>query len=465
MALSKAERDKLPASDFAVPGKRQLPIHDEEHTRLAWSQVGRTEGLSEEERAEAKRRIIERAHHFGIDTTTWEGIKAGSVTGFNLSAMSLKVPEVDDHPNRMPFSGILTRIGKPSDAPPHGSDNKQIIISKKAAKDGLKSLLGMAVNYVPDFSGHDSQAKIGIITAATVEGDAIHIDGFIYAADFPKIAAEIKKNKDLLGFSYEATDVYVESVDTDPVVVTSCIFTGAAILLKTKAAYTTTSIAASAAGDFDMDEATLKKILGETLAPVNKAIEDLQAGQAKIDKDLQAGKELHAKVKPHAEAIRACANGMEAAGMGMDSKQGHVAVLKRMADKMEAEAMIGHMPHIFRDHDYMGGSYASADAPAGATKEDSLEVKALKDSVAALTTKVSDLSAATKPVAAEPERKTLSPQIGTLIAKAGIVLPDGKDAKLTAAAVDKAFEGSSMEPRQRLEIKLSLQKAGLLENA
>ena len=29
MALTKEERDKLPDSDFAVPGKRELPIQDE----------------------------------------------------------------------------------------------------------------------------------------------------------------------------------------------------------------------------------------------------------------------------------------------------------------------------------------------------------------------------------------------------------------------------------------------------
>jgi hypothetical protein len=34
--LTKEERDKLPAEHFALPDKRELPIHDETHTGLAW---------------------------------------------------------------------------------------------------------------------------------------------------------------------------------------------------------------------------------------------------------------------------------------------------------------------------------------------------------------------------------------------------------------------------------------------
>jgi hypothetical protein len=50
----------------------------------------------------------------------------------------------------------------------------------------------MAVDYKPALDGHDPKAKIGVITAATIEGNAILIEGFIYAADFPEVAAEIE---------------------------------------------------------------------------------------------------------------------------------------------------------------------------------------------------------------------------------------------------------------------------------
>jgi hypothetical protein len=106
----------------------------------------------------------------------------------------------------------------------------------------------MAVDYKPALDGHDPKAKIGIVTAATIEGNAILIEVFIYAADFPEVAAEIKASKDLLGFSYEARNLYTNDPDANPCVITDCVFTGAAILRRDKVAYRTTSIAISRRG-------------------------------------------------------------------------------------------------------------------------------------------------------------------------------------------------------------------------
>lgn len=47
--LDKSAREALPDSDFAVPGKRKLPIHDATHATLAWDMVDRTSGLSSDE--------------------------------------------------------------------------------------------------------------------------------------------------------------------------------------------------------------------------------------------------------------------------------------------------------------------------------------------------------------------------------------------------------------------------------
>ncbi len=58
--------------DFAVPGKRALPIHDAKHVRLAWDMIDRTEGLTPSERRAARRRILARAAKLGIDTNDWE---------------------------------------------------------------------------------------------------------------------------------------------------------------------------------------------------------------------------------------------------------------------------------------------------------------------------------------------------------------------------------------------------------
>lgn len=70
--LDAAARGRLDTDDFAVPGRRALPIHDAEHVRLAWDMLGRTQGLSEAERAEARHRILTRAKSLGVDTSGWQ---------------------------------------------------------------------------------------------------------------------------------------------------------------------------------------------------------------------------------------------------------------------------------------------------------------------------------------------------------------------------------------------------------
>jgi hypothetical protein len=466
MALSKVERDALPDSDFAVPSKRALPIHDFRHVRLAWSQLSRTEGLSGDERKEARARILERAKTLGMDTSDWDTIKAMRFELASLSAMSLDMPDVADHPNKMPFSGILTRLDQPSDAAPHGSSGKRVMLTKACAEKALGSLLGMAVDFTPDFDGHDPVRKIGIFTAATIEGDALHVEGFIYAADFPEEAARIKTDKDKLGFSFEAQQIHVESLDTDPLVIVDCVFTGAAILLKDKAAYMTTSLAASAAGDIEMTKEELEAILAAALKPVTDEIATIKASQVELGSKIEAGKELHAKVAPFADKLRSCAAGMSAAGIGVHQTRGHVAILNRMADNMEAEAMGGSLPHIYRDHDYAGGSYYAGadtrvDAPAGgAVVTETAAEKALKAEVASLTTKFNDLQASRADTATQPERKTIPPQIASLLAKAGSA--PGDDGKVSVAKLDEALSAANVDTRQRIAIKRGLERDGLL---
>lgn len=274
----------------------------------AWSQLSRTQGVTVEERAEARRRIIRRAHELGMDTTDWEKISA-----MRIDAMALVVPDVQDHPNRMPFSGVLTRVGIPSDNAPHGSSGKRVLLTAEAAEAALDSLALMAVDYTPNFDGHDVRAKIGVITGATVEGSDLRIEGFIYAADFPEEAAEIKANKNALGFSFEAQKILVEDLESDPLVITACVFTGAAILLKDKAAYITTSLAASAENapaaieDFPMTKEELEAVLSAALKPVTERLDKVEASHNELGSKIEAGKELHAKVAPHADTLRACA--------------------------------------------------------------------------------------------------------------------------------------------------------------
>ena len=455
MALTKADRDALPESDFAVPGKRALPMHDANHTRLAWDAVDRTGDLTDAERKTARERILHRAKELGIDTAKWAKLKAMRFEVESLEAMALDIPHVDDHPNRVPFSGVLTKVDQPSDRPVHGSLGKLVIMPRAVAEAALPSLLGMGVDFMPGLDGHDPKAKIGIFTAASIEGDELQVEGFFYAADFPDEVAQIQADKAKLGFSYETAQNFVESLDSEFLILTACTFTGAAVLRKDKAAYQTTRLAASAAGDLNMTPEEFAAALSVALKPISDEIATLKAGQATLTTGLQASKEAQAKVKPHADALRACADAMSASGIGQHPTSGHVVKLNRMADSMEAAAALGETPHIYRDHDYAGGSWnAGADNRTQAPAE-SPEVAALKASMASLETTIRDLKAARSDNTPAPERKTLSPQITALLARAGSG-PDG-DGKVQVGALDAALAADpSLSIRQRMTIKQQL---------
>ncbi len=451
-ALDKKARDALPDSMFAVPGKRLLPFHDVKHCKMAWSQLDHTKGLTEADKSEGKRRILRRAQELGLNTSNWKAHESaamdiaptgetdgGEIQAMRFEAMALEVPEVPGHPNRVPFAGVLTRVDEPSDNPVGGANGKRVLIPKSVAEAALASLLGMGVDYSAGMTGHDAQKKIGVITAATIEGDGIHIEGFLYGADFPAVVADIQARKSLLGFSYEA-QAAVANWNSDPVEVTSCVFTGAAILLKDKAAYTSTSLEASASQEIpemDINEllAAVKTAVKEETAGLVADVAALKASTGKIE----AANVLH-KVKDHADKLRGCADGLEAAGMGGHERNGHVAVLRRMADKMEAEAVLGKLPHVWRDHDWL-----EASAEKLADKRD--------DEIAALKVSVEELKAKLFAGANPPERTTEGARAGEKAPLSAAATNDlkAKDAELKAAGASTtsrlaAIALSKMQP-------------------
>jgi hypothetical protein len=467
MSLSQEQRDALPSADFALPGKRELPIHDETHVRLAHDMLNRTAGLTEEERKEAREHINRRAHELGIDTAGW---KAATDLNVTLQAMSLNVPETPGHPNKLPFKGILTRIDEPSDAPPGGSGGKRVLITRAAAEQALPTLLGMPVDAKANMAGHDVKAKVGTITAATIEGNAIHIEGFLYAADFPDEVRRIQSERNELGFSWEIQNIFVEDTTADPLVITGCIFTGAAILYKDKAAYTTTSLAAQAEEKNDMTKEILEAITNlstqvstviTNVETVTGRLDKIEASQAETTAAMQAGKEHMAKVEPHAAALESCAAAMEKDGIGGHSRMGHVKACRAMADHLRAAAATGKLADSWPGFD---GFYAAAEVKPEVKTDpaENPEVKVLKDLIASLSTKMSDMQAAASRSSAPAERKTLTPQITALLARTGITIPGGDNAKLAVADLDKAFASSNLELVKRMEVKNALSKAGLL---
>jgi hypothetical protein len=159
-----------------------------------------------------------------------------------LEAMAVQIPYVDKHPNRVAFEGVLTVVNAASDKAPSGARGHRVILTREAAEKALPSLLGMAVDYRPGWDGHDARRKIGLLTEADVVGTRLMVRGYLYARDFPEVAMAIVAHApEKLGMSYELADARVEDMRAEIWKLTRVTFTGAAILLRDKAAYRATS--------------------------------------------------------------------------------------------------------------------------------------------------------------------------------------------------------------------------------
>ena len=84
-------------------------------------------------------------------------------------------------------------VDVPSQKAPGGAKGKRVILTRKAAEAALPSLIGMALDYSPQFDGHDARRKVGVITDADVVGQNLEIGGYLYAKDFPEIVEEVEK--------------------------------------------------------------------------------------------------------------------------------------------------------------------------------------------------------------------------------------------------------------------------------
>ena len=204
--------------------------------------------------------------------------------GLSLESMAIAMPAVTGHPNRVGFKGVLTIVDVASDKPPAGARGHRVLLMRSAAEAAIPSLLGMALDYAPAFDRHDVRRKVGVITRAEIVGRGIEVSGFLYARDFPEIVEEIGKAgkssfvdrpqtggalaaelrsagracrpsphelragsrvarpSTSLGMSYEIADAQIQDVRASVWVLNKVTFTGAAILLREKAAYRATWI-------------------------------------------------------------------------------------------------------------------------------------------------------------------------------------------------------------------------------
>jgi hypothetical protein len=161
-----------------------------------------------------------------------------------LEAMAVHLPDVAGHPNRAPFTGVLTLVDVPSTKPPSGARGHRVILTRSAALAALPSLLGMAVDFAPSWDGHDARRKCGIITHADVDGARLSVGGYLFAKDFPEVERQLRQSgAGAMGMSWELADAHVADMNAEVWSLTRATFTGAAILLREKAAYRDTSFA------------------------------------------------------------------------------------------------------------------------------------------------------------------------------------------------------------------------------
>lgn len=396
-------------------------------------------------------------------------------------AVSLQMPPNDNHPNKMPFKGILTRIDEPSDSAPHGSGGRRILVTRAAAEGALSSLLGMAVGLRYDFKGHDPQNKVGLITGAEIVGNAINIEGFIYASDFPNEALNIHRQQARLGFSFEALIAW-EVGDGDPAVATKCIFTGAAILLKTDAAYKSTAIAAAAAKETTMEDVTaaVTAAMQALMGPVTEQLTALKASQdaqsAAIEELKKGAPSPHAaviaKVDPHAARLEAAAAQLEADGISGFH-------LRRVAAAMRADAAIGMMPRDLHDgapppHQQQAPAAAPAfkieDAPeykavVTAAAAQALELKAAQDAIASQGTILKDMKAAADADRTPPQRRTMTPEVLGVLNRMGMEAPGEADTGgIAVHKIDAAMDQmkGSLSTEDRIRFKTILSRNGIV---
>ncbi len=158
-----------------------------------------------------------------------------------LRAMAVELPEVPEHPNRVAFEGVLTVVDEPSSKPPSGARGHRVVLTRSAALAALPSLLGMGVDFTPSWDGHDARRKCGVITEADLVGRQLKVNGYLFAKDFPEVIRQLRQTMPgEMGMSYELANARVEDMNAQIWTLTRATFTGAAILLRDKAAYRNT---------------------------------------------------------------------------------------------------------------------------------------------------------------------------------------------------------------------------------
>lgn len=339
-------------------------------------------------------------------------------TTWRMEAMALDIPEWPEHPNRLPFSGVLTRVGIASDCAPSGAAGHRVLLPRSVAERALPSLLGMAVDYTPNLRGHDARRKIGVITRADIVDDRLEVSGHLFGKDFPEVVREMRTRAGQLGMSYEVTDVRVTDLAEEIWRLEHVVFTGAAILERSAAAYHGTSLAAAAAA---------KTFLHFRKAPPH------------IHSEFQ-GDPMNEKL----------ARSMEALAASTQATHAELVNLRTALDDLRASQNTLQLA-VERTLS------AQANPSAIETRVDEL-ARASEE----LRRQNETMRAQAEAISAQHARKTLPAHVLTLLAKSGVGTDSiGANGHVEPSVLDRALDGLPVE--QRIAVKSQLARAGVIE--
>jgi hypothetical protein len=277
----------LPHHSISSDGVLKLNINGLHAAASRFNQLS----VSSELKDKAKAHL--RKHYNAIGEEIPDVLKASKVS---LSLSDVTVTQAPQHPNKMLWTGIVTRVGSPSTAAPCGTGGKLLVLSPEAAKKACGSMVNMPLNCEwPDddiwcgacpemaMTGHDTGNIIGTITEANVVNDALVCSGVIWKQNFPDVAFMINNAVDALGFSIEA-DINASTESEDTVTATDITFTGLATLWKKCAAWESTEFQQLVASrkneekdDVTMNEEQMKALLDAMLANVKTELATVQA--------------------------------------------------------------------------------------------------------------------------------------------------------------------------------------------
>ena len=155
-----------------------------------------------------------------------------------LEAMAVKIPHVEGHPNRVPFEGVLTVVNSPSDKAPAGARGHRVMSDAGGSRKGTAFA-----------AGHGRGLPSGMGRARCAAQDR-HVDrgelvGQAAGGAWISVRARLSRSGQgnggagagAMGMSYELADARVEDMRAEIWKLTRVTFTGAAILLREKAAY------------------------------------------------------------------------------------------------------------------------------------------------------------------------------------------------------------------------------------